>query len=75
MDIKRSVIKGIYRIYMYTCMHACMHVCMYACMHACINWTEVNVLQPKAISTYSIYMNAVDRSDQLLNLKCFKKVL
>ena len=32
-------------------------------------WTAVNVLQPKAISTYVTYMNAVDRSDQVLNVE------
>ena len=32
-------------------------------------WTAVNVLQPKVISTYTTYMNAVDRSDQVLNVE------
>ena len=33
-------------------------------------WREINVKQPKAIEHYNNYMNAVDRSDQIISKNC-----
>ena len=33
-------------------------------------WRNINVKQPKAIDQYNNYMNAVDRSDQIIAKNC-----
>lgn len=33
-------------------------------------WRNINVRQPKSIEHYNNYMNAVDRSDQILSKNC-----